>query len=1072
MKRKIMFLLTLLFVGISVVNAQTLDVKGLVLSSEDGLPIVGATVIVEGTQKGTITNYDGRFVLSGVPTSAKKLKISYIGMLSKVVAIKPDMTVTLEPDTKVLDEVVVVAYGTMKKSAFTGSASQLDSKKIELRQVSSATNALAGTTSGVQITNASGRPGNDPTIRIRGIGSISASSSPLYVVDGVPYDGTISNINPADIASMNVLKDASASAIYGARGANGVVLITTKKGKGKEAVVTFDAKWGTNSRLLDAGNVMKNSDDYFESFYRALYNSNYYYQDGNARNVAAAHSYAASHLIDRLGYQIYTVPDGEPTVGTDFKMNPNAKLGYSDGQYYYLPDNWSDEMYKDNNLRQEYNATISGSSDKINFYMSLGYLDDSGVIEGSNYTRYTGRLKADYQAKKWLKVGANLAYSHIDDKGLGDSSSWGSSGNPFYVGDTMPPIYPFYVRDLDGNIVVDDMGMIVYDLGTNTNQARGNSGAIGNPAVSLNYNSSVRKRNTINATGFAEVSLYKGLKFKANIGLYNSDSRSNYLSNPYYLSSTHGSVTVAHNRFTTLNKQFLLTYNKQLGLHDISLLGGYETYEKTIQALSASKKTIYLDNVAELDNAVVENGLPTSDTQEYSTEGFLFRGQYNYDGKYFGTISYRRDASSRFDPDKRWGDFGSVGAAWILTKEDFMEGTSDWLDMLKFKASYGIQGNDNLGNYYPYLDQYTVSVSNGEPKLIFDFKGNKDITWETSYSFNTGFDFNLWNGMLEGSIEYYNRKTVDMLYYKAVAPSKGYSSMPINQGDMYNRGLELSLTSNVYHTKDIDVNLNFNLTSVKNRITSIEEYTSGQAIYKEGGSIYTAYLREFAGVYASDKIGTKDNNVAGLTYADGINLIEGDALYYVDPDKGDYTVTNVWNNANRSDRGDTLADIYGGFGLQANAYGFDASIQFAYQMGGKIYDSAYQAQMSSNASNNWNMDIQNAWTPENTNTNIPRLDLAVSDSQYSSTRFLVSSDYLCLNNVTVGYTLPKELTAKLNINRLRFYFSGENLALWSHRDGLDPRRSTGGGIQSVTSAYATGQYSALRTITGGVSVSF
>ena len=430
-------------------------------------------------------------------------------METQELPIKPKMQVLMESSSQALEEVMVVAYGTAKKSAFTGSASTMKAEKIAERQVANVTNALAGQVAGVQGVSANGQPGKAATIRIRGIGSMSSSSSPLYVVDGVPYDGDIAAINPNDIESMSVLKDASASAIYGARGANGVVLITTKRGTAKEAVVTVDAKWGSNSRAVPQYNVMKDPAMYYETAYKALYNSKAY----AGASAADARAYALNNIFSSdnggVGYQVYTTPNGEDFIGADGRINPNSTLGYSDGSYYYTPDDWYDNTFNKGNLRQEYNATVSGASDKINYYFSLGYLDDAGIISGSGFTRYTGRSKVDYQAKKWLKVGANMAYTYYDSKAPDAQNKWGSSGNLFYITDLIGPIYPIYVRNNDGSVRVDNRGYTVYDFGNSTGQVRPFM-PMANPGVTLELDKFHAYTDVLNTKFYAIVDLCIG----------------------------------------------------------------------------------------------------------------------------------------------------------------------------------------------------------------------------------------------------------------------------------------------------------------------------------------------------------------------------------------------------------------------------------------------------------------------------------------------------------------------------------------------------------------------------------
>jgi TonB-linked SusC/RagA family outer membrane protein len=1066
-------ILASMFLMVGVALAQT-KVSGTVTSQEDGQPVIGASVLVVGTQVGTVTDADGKFSLT-CPAGKSTLRITYVGMEPLEVSARPNMRIVLTSDQTALDEVLVVAYGTAKRSAFTGAATQVKSDVISRRQVSSALDALAGAASGVQVTQYNGQPGTDPTIRVRGIGSLSASSNPLYVVDGVPYDGKITSINPADIESMSVLKDASASAIYGARGANGVVIITTKSAKrGEDAKVTFNARLGVNKRGVPNYDVLEDAGDYYEKYYRALYNEKFYSAAGG--DVAAAHAYANNNLFSQLGAKVFTVPTGETLIGTNFKLNPNAKLGYVEGNYYYTPDDWYDEMYNNNNLRQEYNATVSGATDRMTYYMSLGMLDEKGIINSSEYRRYTGRLSADYQAKEWLKVGANFGYAFEKQGAPGAQNSWGSSGNSFYIADNIAPIYPLYVRNADGTNKIDDMGITVMDTGTDTNWKRKFSA--GNPLIDLTLNSYNLERSSINAKGFALIDLpLEGLRFNANISANIYDIRENNLYNPHYgtSSSSGGSVNVGHYRRIGINHQYLLTYQHSFGDHNVDLLAGYENYHMKYQTLETSKQNLYLDNVAELDNAIAYPSSPVSNTIDYTTCGWLFRAQYNYQEKYFASASYRRDGSSRFASGHKWGNFGSFGVAWMISKENFMESTKSWLNELKIKASIGQQGNDALMydgalNYYPAEDRYKVSDVNGIAVPVFDaYKGNRDITWETSTSTNIGIEFSMFKNRLSGSIEYYNRSTKDMLYYRPVAVSLGYDSYPVNEGSMYNRGVEVQLSGTVFKTKDVSVELNANLTTLKNKITEYPQVMKGSMLIREeGGSIYESYLKSYAGVWHGDE----SEYSFGKDF-DKSTLVLGDGLYYVDPDNGDYTVTNVYNDAKQAHQGSTAPKAYGGFGLTATAYGFDFSVQFAYQLGGRLYDHKYQGLMSSNGGtgHNWSTDINNAWSPENPNSNVPRLDTGVDDDQRNSNRFLVSSNYLCMNNITLGYTLPKKWLSAIKLSNVRVYITGDNLALWSKRKGLDPRRSLTMGVSTLGGGYSD-TYAGLKTISGGISVTF
>ena len=992
-------------------------------------------------------------------SSAGTLVISFIGMQSQEVKIKPNVKVVLTSDSEQLEEVMVVAYGTAKKSAFTGSAATIKNEKITSRQTSNVTNALAGQVAGVQTTSSTGQPGKDATVRIRGIGSISASNTPLYVVDGVPYDGEISAISTSDIESMTVLKDAASNALYGARGANGVILITTKRGKTGDARVTFDAKWGVNKRGIPSYETVSDLGKFYEMAYSAIYNADLKGYAA-AGDLTSANAYANKTMLSSsyLGYQVFTVPNGEQLIGMDGKLNPNATLGYSDGTYYYKPDNWSDELFE-NNLRQEYNLSVSGANDKMNYYMSAGYLDDQGIVPNSGFQRYSARLKADYQVKPWLKMSGNISFTHYDSREQ-DTESGTSNANAFYAANIMGAIYPMYIRDAEGNIMIDNRGFQRYDYGSDTNFQRKNVIPNANPLASYMLDLMKYSGDVVSGKWSADIDIWGGIKAKINIGIDANNVRSTDLVNPFYgqfseTSGVGGIVSVSTQRTFSTNQQYLLTYNKTFNhIHNLDVLAGHENYNYKYQYLYGSREKIYNPNLPELNNGIM-NQSNASYSQSYATEGWLFRVQYDYDGKYFGSASYRRDGSSAFHPDNRWGNFWSVGAGWLMNKESFLE-NQNWIDMLKFKISYGLQGNDNLlymngyRNYQPYMDQYTLTNNNSDFATTLYYKGNQDITWETSHSFNTGFDFAFWKGKLSGSIEYFSRKTTDMLYFKPVASSMGYSRFPENVGSMINRGVELDLNSNIFDTKDLTWDINFNLTHFKNKVLELAPELNGQLIdgsriYREGESMYQLYLPKYAGVDPET----------------------GESLWALtEPNEKGETTTTSYSEASshRFMTGDILPKVYGGFGTSLTFKGFDFSIAFAYQLGGRILDYTYQSLMSTDAQGSaWHVDMLNAWTPENKNTNVPRMNVNDIYVSYSSDRWLTSSNYLSLQNITFGYTLPKNWTRKLQVEGVRLYFVADNVALLTARKGLDPRQ---GYVASDN------VYSPIRTISGGISLNF
>ncbi len=1069
MKKLFLLLAALITFSISAM-AQDVRVTGTVYGADNGEPLVGATVLGVGTSIGTVTDIDGNFALS-LPAKVKKLSVSYVGMETKEVNVTPGtpMTIQLE-NSNVLDEVITVAYGTAKRSAFTGSASVLDASEIESVQVSNPVDALKGKVAGVQINSASGAPGSSPTVRIRGISSIRAGSAPLYVVDGTPYSGDLNNISTQDIESMTVLKDAASNALYGARGANGVILITTKKGKG-DAKVTFDAKWGSNQRATRDYDVITNPRQYYNTYAWALKNERI---AAGITDQAAILSYVRNNIIgDETGadtsvgllYNVFTVPDGEEFIGDDFLVNPNATLGRlmstANGDYWLTPDDWRNEAYG-NSLRQEYNLSVSQSSDRGSFFISTSYLNNEGIAKNSGFERFTGRLTADLQAKSWLKVGANMNYAHFQSKSLEEDGSSSSSGNVFAIANQIAPIYPLWVRDGNGKIMTDVYGIQMMDWGDGMNAGLmrpifSNSNAI--QASRLDTNKG--EGNAFNASGFAEIRFLRDFKFTTNNSVSVDETRFNSVTNPYYgqYSNLNGSVTVSHQRIIDYTYQQLLNWTRQFGDHNVSALFGHENYWQKSYTLYGVATNMLLPDNEELSGAISSEQNASYRT-DYNNEGWLGRVNYDYDNKYFVSASFRRDASSRFHPKHRWGNFWSLGGAWNMSNESFFH--VDWVDMLKIKASYGEQGNDNIGNYL-YTNTYTIENADGHPAAVPSVMGNENITWEKGGNFNAGVDFSFWNERLMGTVEGFVRNTFDMLSYFPLPPSYGYNGYYRNVGNMSNRGFEIDLKGDIIRNKTLTWSANFNLTWYKNKITKLPEwsktnecdgvsgYSSGSYFYGEGLSMYTFRMPKWAGVNPETGAAQWWKTV---TDADGNETREKTETYA----DADYYLC-----------GKALPDAYGGFGTSLNAYGFDFSIDFVYQLGGQVYDSTYASLMSSiNQEGRGaaiHKDVLNAWTPENPNSNIPRF--AYGDLYYSSSsdRFLTNASYLALQSINFGYTLPQKITRKIQIDNVRFYISADNIAIWSKRKGLDPRQSISG---SNTNAY----YAPIRTISGGINISF
>ena len=1073
--------------GILLSLAQSKQISGTV-TGPDGKPVAGATVMVDGSHVGTTSNGDGSFTITAPGNGS--LVVSFIGYETQKVAIggKTRINISLKEDAQAIDDVIVVAFGTAKKDAFTGAAKVIKSDDLIKTQSSNVGDALVGKIAGVQFSSASGRPGSGQKIYVRGYGSMNAKNDPLWVVDGVPYEGDINNINAADIESISVLKDAASNALYGSRGANGVIMVTTKRAKAGEATVTFDGKWGINTRALQTYDIVEDAGEYYEMHYKSLYN--YYTLDQKYTPLAA--NIAANKLLTSndpggLGYNVFTVPDGQNLIGENGRLNPRAKQGRlvtdAKGQQFYLqPDNWLDEIYKSSSFRQEYNVSVSGATDRANFFASLGYLDNTGIVDGSSNERYTARLRADYQAKKWLKVGGNMSYTHFvwnngnktNDDGDGQGEGNADGGNAFATAIRMAPIYPVYMRDGNGNIMIDEYGFKMYDTGDGRNGgALRTNGGKSNDLQDIQLNKYINEGNAFMANGFADFSLYKGLKLTLNGSVSLDETRGTEVSNPYYgqFAESGGAVFKSHSREIAYNMQQLLTYtNTFADVHNLDLLFGHEMYNRKSYGLYGSKTMMFSPDNTELSGAVVDSSRSGSSVLEYNNEGYFFRGQYDYDNRIYFSGSYRRDASSRFHPDHRWGNFWSLGAAWIINRESWFN--ASWVNMLKVKASYGSQGNDNLGSkaesYYRYTDYREILSSGDGVTSVLYQKGNPDITWETNANLNVGVEFGLWDNRLSGSIDVFNRKTTDMLFELATPIESGYTTIFTNIGDMVNRGLEIELNADLIRTKNLVWDFSLNMTHYKNKVTHLPEQFKNN----------TTADGKHVGRWQSTKFLTEGESVFSFyvpTYA-GVDPETGKSLWYTyktdDAGNKERIKTSDYSVASQEGRemhGDALPDVYGGFGTSLRFYGVDFSIGFTYQLGGQVLDQGYMFYMNSPAGtstgNNYHHDLLNSWTPENSGSNIPRFAYNDSNQAAVSDRFLTSASYLNIQNITLGYTLPKRITRKFLVENLRIYLACDNVWYWSKRQGLDPRQA----INGITNPY---YYAPIRTFSGGVTVTF
>lgn len=1084
MGKRLWSFLTICAFTVSMAFAQQ-KVTGTVIEAETGEPVIGASVKVkEAANIGAATNIEGKFTLD-VPANAKTLIVSYIGLKQKEVAIKPNLRIVLESEVTALKEQVVVAFGTSTKEAFTGSATVIKTEDIAKHTTSNVINTLAGNVPGLSLRGASGLAGSgDAKIHIRGIASMYANTDPLIIVDGAPYDASINNINPDDVESISVLKDASSAALYGARGAAGVIIITTKRGKTNEAVINVNAKWGANSRAVQDYDKITDPGQYYEAAYQNYYNYAFY---GNGMSVEDANKWANKNMLTHLGYNIYTVPDGEQLIGLDGKLNPNAKMGYvqdyNGEKYYYQADDWTKAAYHVA-FRQEYDVNISAANERTNFFASAGYLDEDGIIDNSSFKRFNSRIKVDYNARPWLKVGINASWIHTKTESNPNNNGDLGSTNLRYYTSNIAPIYPIYVRVLDenGNPVIrtDENGNPQYDYGRAGKDYPENRAFLqtGNPLGSNHYNNVWRAGNQLNATGFVEVKFTDWLKFTAtsniNWGHSNESDYENMLYGPKV--GVRGQIDKTQTDTYRQNHNQLLNFSKQFDDHNVGVTLGHEWYRTKTTYLSAAAQGLFNPIVQEINAAANNKYSSNSYTDNYNVEGYFLNALYNYQEKYFFQGAIRRDATSHFDPDNRWGNFWSLGAGWLINKETFFKNlNAEWIDMLKVKASIGQKGNDAIG-VFRYINTYTLTAS-GTYTMFPSLRnhGEKGVTWETTTASNFGVEFNLFNNRLTGSVEYYYNKVTDLLFWLSTPESIGYRGYYGNAGDKRQTGVELALVGTPIRTNKISLDLNFNISTNSEKILKLPESKKGkiggfaetnnniQMWYEEGKPMYNAFLYEYAGV--------NENGEALYWYDKNLSPAGGADQNYTDrPGKEHSGTTTKIGEASRYAQGSILPKAFGGFGANLKVYDFDLSAMFDFQLGGKVYDYSYMSLMGNivdagDAGSAIHKDALKAWTPNNTSSDIPRMQYQDKYTSYSSNRWLTNASYLNFQSITVGYTLPAVYAKSIGLSKLRIYFSGENLCFWSARKGLDPRYDFEG------NDYLPG-YSPVRSVVGGIQVSF
>ena len=1001
MKRKLMLLMTCLMIGIGLVNAQISKVTGNVTSEEDGLPVVGASVLVKGTTIGTVTDIDGNFTLTNVPSSAGTLVISFIGMQSQEVKIKPNVKVVLKSDAEVLDEVVVTGYGVQRKASFTGAASIVGEEAIAKKNDANFVKVLEGSVPGVQMNNSTSMPGVWGSVYIRGRASLNSGTQPLYVIDGMPVNSDtdamstsannmvdpMSSINPADIESITVLKDAAATAIYGSRAANGVIVVTTKKGSEGKFNLNLDIKQG----FVSMGN--------------------------NNMDFANAEESMKLFTDGLTAYQ-----------GGDWQENYNYLADNYFGWDRKTSTDWMDAITR-KGYYQDYNLSAQGRNGNTGYYVSLGYLNTDGLIIGSDMERFSGRMNLDSKFK-WATIGVNTSYSYSTQNGFSLSTA-GFMSSPLTAAiSSQTPMDPIY--DSEGNYNNINMYNPVALMDEDTGE--------------LNEN----KMQTINLNPYLQVDFGLGIYAKTTLGVNLTDLRQyqywSALYNPQAM-DYNGLGQQYNSRNTVVTWNNVVGWNHKFAdKHDVSVMLGQEM----------QKKSYFYEYYAKSDFPFADSGmrdLTTAGTEQrseyYKKEArlasYFMDAHYSYADKYYLSGSYRRDGSSVFGSNTRWGNFWSVGGKWRISGEDFLNG-NNVITNATLRASYGTVGNQDI-DWYAARGFYGAGYNyNQMPGMIPVSISNQELTWEVSKKFDIGFDFSLWH-RLHFTFDFYNEITSDALFQVPLSMTTGMTETYKNIGKIRNHGIEFSVNANILQTKDWTWSAYANLTWNENEVVKLStdepiEYTF-QII--EEGRPYTQFkMKEYAGV----------------------DRETGKPLWYLN-ETGNET-TSDYNAAAKRYVGDADPNVLGGFGTNLRWKDIDFGLSFNYRLGGKVYDSGAAFTGFGMAFRTPLEDVAlNSWTEENKDAKYPQyIYKDPYNATSTSSRFLYSGDYLRISNLTLGYTLPKKWTTKILIQRLRAYISVDNLYTFTASDfvGYNPETSANGVI--------AWQYPATRTFIGGIQLTF
>ncbi len=1031
--KKLLIIVMALCIGATSLIAQTKRITGNVSSAEDGAPIPGVSVSVKGTTTGTISNVNGDYTLN-VPDNANTIVFSFVGMKTLEMPISgTTVNATLEPDVIGVDEVMVVAYGTSKKSSFTGSAQEVSSDELVGASTSeSVDKMLSGKVSGVRVSSTTGAPGSSGEIQIRGVGSINASTTPLYVIDGIPLEtGTygytafstdlLSTLNPEDIQSLTILKDAAAASLYGSRAANGVVLITTKKGHSGETKFNFKATYGVSETAMNKVYQPMSAEQYIDYVNDALIGSYLsFYEKGL---YPGDEGYQDAEVLERA--KQYAKED--PDEGRWGIASPPSST------------NWRDVVYKTGKT-MDYQFSVAGGSEKTTFYTGVGYNKIDGIIIGSDFERYSGRINVNHKANDWMDIGIKQMLSHTNQNGYGDQTDQEQgigTMSPLGMIFSMNPTQPVYNED--GSINMNaGMGKVTNPL----------SALIGTGEETDQTYNVKRYRSLTNAN--VNMQILPEFAIRSTFGLDYSDSRTFIWWAPESVDGEAYNGLGDYLTYSTLvkNASIIGDFNKSINNHNFQLMGGYEVEGLTFRKLQASAKNYSTYKLPEISNGQPQSvGSETSSSNLISYIGNL---NYNYNNRYYVSGSIRTDGSSRLGSNNRWGTFWSGSFAWRLSEESFLAG-AEWLNDFKIRASYGTNGTLPT-DYYAHLGLYAFNSGYGSESAIYITQpDNSDLSWERSNNMNIGFDLSFLDRVTT-SVEYYHKKSKDLLMKVPLTYLTGFETSWQNIGELTNQGIEIEIHSNNIIHKGFKWTTDFNFTTIS---AIVDKLPDGDDILKGDGGMYL--LRE----------GESISTFYLPTYV-GVNPDNGMAQFYLDPENSD-ELTYSRTDAKPEIQGKAIPDFMGGITNTFSYNGFQLSFMFTYQAGGSLFDYPgyfFHHDGARLGSFNLAKDVENNWwkQPGDIVDNPRPVGWNPDRPDRWSSRHILSTDHIRLKDITFSYTLPKNISEKVYMSNVRLFVNGTNLWTLAKEDTIEPEVTLNG--------YRTVDTPITKNLTFGINVEF